>query len=120
MPEKTARPRIVDVKIERKWNPTIFQYFYSADSKEFLGETGCPTYITENTRRNYRAVSNHFIIFYRPDKFLTDDSKDNQFVDLVTGGVVADVWIGPILIVKSQGFVLLRGDPSKKLFMLFC
>ena len=109
MPEKTARPRIVDVKIERKWSPTTCRDFYSVDSKEFLGKTGWPTYITENTRRNYRAVSNHFIIFYRPDKFLTDDSKHNQFINIITGGVVeADVWIGPILVVKSQGFVLLQ------------
>lgn len=100
-----TKPRIVNVKFERKWSPIIRQYFDFVDAKEFLGEIGYQTYITKNTLKPNREVPNFFTIFYLPDKFLTVDSKDNNFVDVVTGRVAADVWVGPILVIKFQGFV---------------
>ena len=104
MPELTARPCIVDVRIEQKWNHETQKSFDFVHSKQYLGETGCSSYIIKNTRKPNRTVP-LFAIFYLHDKFLTHASKKNQFVDVVTGEDEAKVWRGPILIIKSQGFV---------------
>ena len=102
MPED-AKPRIVDVKIERKWSPTTCRDFYSVDSKEFLGKIGYRTYITDNTLKPNRAVPNYFTVFYLPEESL--EPRWNEYVQIISGREVADDWNGPILIVKSHGFV---------------
>ena len=98
-----TKPCIVDVKIETKWSFRTFRHFYF--SGELLGKTGWPTCITQNILKSNRAVPNFFTVFYLPDELLPEESDWNECVNIISGGEEAEDWNGPILIVKSQGFV---------------
>ena len=107
-----AKVAVVDVKMERKQDLKTSQYFYNADSSEYLGLIGYPNFITANTLKPNRAVPNFFTVFYLPDELLPQDKELdwNECVNIICGGEEAEDWDGPILIVKYQGFVCLVND----------
>ena len=105
LPEMAAKPCIVDVIVERKWDDEDREFYWTAKYDEFLGEFGGTSYITQNPLKPNRSLPNYITIHYR-DCFLTDGSMPNKCVQAITGGQAGHDWCGPLVILKCRGFVL--------------
>ena len=110
MPEgegEGAKLSIVDVKSERKQHFNSSRSLYSVNTSEYLGSTGFPNFIKVNTLKPNRVVPNLLIIYYVADELLPvgKELDWNECVNIISGGKEVEDWDGPILIIKSQGFV---------------
>lgn len=119
LPENATKPCIVIVTGERCWNDEWGKYV-EIYSKEFLGSDGIFVHILENELKPNRKFesTNCFVVYHLSDSELTDKSMPNQCVQAITGGQVAHNWRGPILVIKSLGFVLCYFNPEVILTIL--
>ena len=103
--EDEEKPRIVQVE------PLKINEILIDGNKKTLGYMNGHIYMNKNPVK--RRLMHHTLLITYHDNFLNDGSKINLCVKTITDGKMADVWRGPILVLKLLGLLFLNFNYPK-------